>query len=1712
MTNSLTNQPAENSRHPFRCLSLDLEVSVQDHRIHKFAAVRQDTGQTVIYPDDGGDSLNVALAKLDELVDGADFLLGHNLIDFDLPRLQAVSPDLQLLRWPAVDTLMLNPLAFPRNPYHHLVKHYKNGQLKRGRINDPELDARITLKVFDNQQRALKDAPAILLAAWHWLTTSNSGAGFDKVFASLRQSRKPTDTEAQDVIRTLLADRTCRTHTLEVTAEAVKHGWSLAYTLAWVLVSGSNSVMPPWVRHQFPKAGRLVRRLRDTVCDKPDCEWCRVRHDPRKELTRWFGFADFRPEPKDDAGRPMQQSIVKAAMAGEHLLAILPTGTGKSLCYQIPALSRYDKTGALTVVISPLVALMADQVAGLKDKGIDSCVTINGLLSMPERAKALDQVRLGDASILVISPEQLRSVSVRQILEQREIGAWVLDEAHCLSKWGHDFRPDYRYVGRFIQERAGEEPVPPILCLTATAKPDVKDEIASYFQKEVGIQLKVLDGGARRTNLEFFVERTSSGEKFARIYQLLTAELPPDESGGAIVYCATRRQTEELAKFLKAKGMKASYFHAGLQPEKKKEIQQSFIRGQLYVIAATNAFGMGIDKPDVRLVIHADIPGSLENYLQEAGRAGRDQKRARCVLLYIPDDVDRQFSMSARSRLTRREIRGILRALRKLDRKKRLKGTLVATAGEILGEDEDKAFERDSATDDTRVRTAMAWLEEAVLLTREENRVQVFPSSLQVSSVGEVHAKLNEIQIRDDYRRRLMRITEMLIETEADEGITTDEMTATSGLTHEEIREALYDLERYGIARNDMVLTTFVHTGVQRSSRKRFEHAAALEQAFISLLRETAPDMDLGNEWPLHLRHVSQRLKDDGITYALPERLRSIVHSIAADGRSEGGGRGSLGVRGRDRETVLVRLQRRWEKLEKTAEIRRAGAQRILDHLLDSLPKGSRGTDLLAETTLGKLLTAIQSDLVLKGEITKPDKLVDRALLWLHEQDIIRLNKGMTVFRPAMTVRLKQDSRDFVQADYDPLQFHYDEQVLQIHVMAEFAQQGLDSMADALRLAMDYFSLSQEEFLRRWLPEHRDRDIKRQTTPESWQAIVESLNNPNQRRIVADDRVQTNVLVLAGPGSGKTRVLVHRIAYLIRVRRENPRGILALAYNRHAAVEIRRRLAELVGDDARGVIVLTCHALAMRLVGASFEGRANRLDDNEFEEILKQAISLLRGDGLPPDEADEYRTRLLAGFRWILVDEYQDIGPDQYDLISALAGRTLSEEDDKLSLFAVGDDDQNIYAFSGASVEFIRRFEEDYRAKPEFLTDNYRSNANIIAAANALIEPARQRMKSEHPIHVDPARAKEPAGGAWAELDPVARGRVQIIPAGETPITQAQAVISELKRLSTLSPDWNWSDCAVVAREWKYLDPVRGLCEVEGIPVQMANEEFNSVWYLRETRALVGWLRGRDTQSVTSEELRAWLVKQPRGPWNELLQEGIVEYELETSGAENTVVYFIEWLAEWSREVRRSQRGLLLLTAHRAKGLEFDHVVVLDGGWDSVDRGEDADASRRLYYVAMTRARQTLTLSRFAGVHPFQDVLLDLPSVLQREEYVSFPPAAPELRRHYRRLNLGAVFLNFSGRKHSGHSVHRAIAALSAGDLLKVRQGPWKWELLDRDGTVVGQLARSFKGPTGMRCTFATVYGIVTRDRERTDPQYQTDLHCDTWEVVVPELVFEPES
>lgn len=1688
-----------------RCVSIDLEVDPKEAKIFALAAVAHDPQKESLVLK--GNVL-AGLPRLDKICQDFDHVVGHNVLKHDLPHLAAASPNFAKLAATAIDTLWLNPLAFPRNPYHHLVKHYQDGRLQTGHINDPEFDARLVFEVLENQideLRKLEARTPDALVAYHFLCCREaSGKGFDRLFSEVREAPFPTANEAESAIRRLLDGAACHrmversVHQLEDTSL----GWPMAYALSWISVSGGDSVMPPWVRIQFREASRIVKALRDTNCGDPDCGYCRANNDPKQALNRWFGFEEFRPEPIDEFGRPLQERIVESAMMGESLLGILPTGTGKSICYQIPALSRFDKTGALTVVISPLVALMADQVQGLARAGISSAVTINGMLSLPERQDALDKVRMGDAAILLISPEQLRSTSVRSVLAQREVGLWVLDEAHCVSKWGHDFRPDYRYVGRFINESSSDE-IAPILCLTATAKPDVVQDIRGHFKERLGLELNLLDGGASRSNLSFEVLPTQRSTKMADILDRIEAHLPSNGASGAVVYCATRSATERVAEFLKQQGLAAERYHAGLSAEEKRDIQEAFRIGELRVIAATNAFGMGIDKPDIRLVVHGDVPGSLENYLQEAGRAGRDRAPAQCTLLFSTEDVDRQFSLSARSRLARHEIAAILKAVRRLDSKTLKNGEVVATPGEIVKEEKDHEFQRDSGTDDTRVKTAVAWLEESKLLRREENRVQVFPASLLVNDVGQVRSILDRADITDTRRRQLLSIVQHIINAPTEEGISTDILAGASGLTGPALRKALTDLEALGIANDDTNITIFVHVGVENASRARFEDAVNLEADLVTFLREEAPDADNGEPTPFNLAETCQVLRASGHDTVRPDIVEGLLRGMAQDGRDMEGGRGNLHLRKPARGSLFVRLQRPWSVVDRTADIRRQGASRLLSHLIGKVPKGVRGKDIPVETTLGGLLAAINGDAMLRGAVTDPNKLMDRALLWLHEQEVVTLGKGLSVFRPAITLHLDPKGGNFTVQNFTPLEEHYTEQTIQTHVMAAFAEKGLESIEDAQRLASDYFVLERDAFMRRWMP-GRGTEFRRQATGETWNTIVEALGNTTQEHIVRDDREQTNVLVLAGPGSGKTRVLVHRIAYLVKIKREDPRGVLVLAYNRHAAAEIRERLRILIGDDARFVTVSTIHSLAMRLVGASFAGAAAS-ESPDFDNLLMESVRLLRGDGLDKVAAESLRDTLIQGYRWLLVDEYQDVGPEEYALISAVAGRSLDDPDLRISLFAVGDDDQNIYSFAGASVRHIRQFEEDYSAKPVFLTENYRSTGNIISAANAVIENAAERMKTGHDITVDQARRKQAPGGEMAAIDPVAQGRVQILECPQGNDAQAMAAIDELVRLSRLIPDWTWSKAAIISRDWKKLEPVRDFAEALGIPVEVANEQLPGLWRMREMQVFIEALRVVRSRVVSMSDLTDILNSIPTSCWTDRIGEGLGILAREINERSLPASDAIEWLAEWSREVWGEQRGLKLLTAHRAKGLEFDDVVILDGGWERPSRNEDQDAPRRLFYVAMTRARRNLVVMSNDN-HEYLPT--QSPAILSRRVLPDLS-TLPSPRRFFQAPQVRMVDLSFPGRQTHAHPVLFAIPQAKVGDELTLKFEHDRWQMKDLRGRSLGRMAKSFSPPPETRFLRGKVAAILHWRKEDGDEAYHHTLKRNAWEIVVPELVFE---
>ncbi|MBL8473692.1 MAG: RecQ family ATP-dependent DNA helicase [Rhodocyclaceae bacterium] len=1700
-----------------KCLCLDIETARGDaHAVREIAAWRADTGRHLHLH--GKFNVPQLLHGLDELAVGAAFVVGHNIARHDLPVLRALFPALRLHALPVVDTLELSPVAFPQNPYHALVKDYK---LVRSDRADPLADAKLALRLWHDEYQALSELHAASpdeAACQHFLFKHWPGArGLDAFFMTLRRARAPQPAEVRELLRRLAGAKVCASALdtlLASTLDDAENYPPLAYTFAWLRVAGGNSVLPPWVRKQFPAARDFIRRLREMPCTDAGCAYCRERFDARRELQRYFGYAEFRAEPAAPGGGSLQAAIVDAAYAGRSLLAILPTGGGKSICFQLPALSRHWRSGALTIVVTPLQSLMQDQVTNLLRAGVLCGATVNGLLSMPERREALDRVRLGDAGLLYVSPEQFRNAAFVRAIAQREIAAWVLDEAHCLSRWGHDFRPDYLYVSRFIREKSAAAEAP-VFCFTATAKREVVEDLRAHFRDALGRDLELFDGGHERDNLHYDVVQLARAEKFPYMHKLLQRELAA--GGGAIVFGSRQKSVEEIAAFLREMGWAAAYFHGGMEPGAKKDVQQAFIAGQLQVIAATNAFGMGVDKPDVRCVIHADVPGSLENYLQEAGRAGRDRDAARCILLYEDEDVETQFGLLARSQLTRRDIAALLRSLRRYANRLG-SADIVVTPGEILSiADADAPVSASAPDADTKVRSGISWLERARFLERGENETKVFPASLKVSSVAAAKVRLDKADLPPDEQSRMLDLVRILMDQPDHEGLSTDELALALGLPAVDCIRLLQALHARGVLSNDIGLTVLLRSGVADDSKTRLQRAVAVERALLDLLPELAPDAAEQSWQDAALRPLAERLQELSGASVTPDFLLTLLRSLARPfGEDAGLRRASFTLRTPRAEWLKVRLLRPWRAIREIAERRRAAAVVLLDFLLAKLPAGERGVDLRASCTLGELGEALQADTDLRGRLRDLPNAIDAALFYLHENQILILDRGKSVFRAAMHLHIHPESRrrKFTQADYAPLAQHQAEKIFQVHVMQEYARLGVQKISDALRLVLAYFTLPRLEFIRRYFAQRREL-LERCTTEESWQRIVDSLQHPIQAKLVCA-APDANRLVLAGPGSGKTRVIVHRIAYLVRVLREPPDSVLALAYNRGAAWEIRRRLKELIGADAARVAVLTYHGVALRLTGTSLSGRhapGARQSDPDFDAMLDAAIELLAQPAAAnAADADEARERLLAGYRHILVDEYQDIDERQYRLISLLAGRGLADAEARLDLFAVGDDDQNIYAFRHTSNAYIRRFQDDYRAETEFLVENYRSTAHIIAAANAVIAGVAERMKGEHPIRINHARAKAPPGGRWQGLDGQGQGRVQRLQVPADLRGQALAVMGELQRLAQLDPEWRWSGVALIGRTRATLEPLCAWCELNGLDYRLVEREGAGLRLtdLREGWRLVHALRSKLRRLLRPGLLARWLRGWQRreradNPWLALLAQFVAELSLAWPDTQVPAGIALDALYEFAHEARQAPAGgLMLSTAHGAKGREFEHVVVLDGGdWSG------GDDERRLYYVAMTRARQTLMLCEAeVKPNPFTRALGSTPWLITQRPLLR--PAPPELLWRFLALGMADVDLSYAGRQAAERPVHEALVALRQGDPLDLRQNATETLIYSQDGLAVGKLSRTARLPAG-RIVRAEVQALLRRTADQSEPDYRNRLRVESWWVVLPLVVVAPE-
>lgn len=329
-------------------------------------------------------------------------------------------------------------------------------------------------------------------------------------------------------------------------------------------------------------------------------------------LKEYWGYESF---------RPMQEEIIRCILNGQDTLALLPTGGGKSICFQVPAMAK----DGICLVISPLIALMKDQVENLRKKGITAFAIYSGM-SRKEVVQVLELASGSNCKFLYVSPERLETKLFLEYLPTLDINLLAVDESHCISQWGYDFRPPYLRIAHIREELPGV----PVLALTASATPVVQEDICDKLNFR---NHRVFRQSFARPNLSYSVFCVES-----KINRLL--DIVRKVSGTGIIYCRSRKRTREISDLLNMHGIAADYYHAGLSQEERNQKQENWIQNKIRIIACTNAFGMGIDKPDVRLVVHVDVPDCLENYYQEAGRAGRDGKKSYAVLLYTDQDIE----------------------------------------------------------------------------------------------------------------------------------------------------------------------------------------------------------------------------------------------------------------------------------------------------------------------------------------------------------------------------------------------------------------------------------------------------------------------------------------------------------------------------------------------------------------------------------------------------------------------------------------------------------------------------------------------------------------------------------------------------------------------------------------------------------------------------------------------------------------------------------------------------------------------------------------------------------------------------------------------------------------------------------------------------------------------------------------------------------------
>ncbi len=1457
---------------------VDVEVGLKDHKIHDIGALKHDN--TAFH--------KTSKEELFVFLNDVDYICGHNIIHHDAKYLFADNTCSRIL----VDTLYVSPLLFPERPYHRLVK---DDQLMSEQMNNPVNDC-----------RKAKDLLLDEIACWKSLPKEKR-----MLFASLLKGKKEFEgflcmvgaeyihQGVPELIKELYAGKICQHADLDMLIERYPCG--LAYALALIDTTDYRSVTPGWVLHNYPEVEFIVKLLRHTNCHE-GCEYCRKQLDVRHNLKTFFGYERFRTY----EGEPLQERAARAAVEDQSLLAIFPTGGGKSLTFQLPALMAGHSVHGLTVVISPLQSLMKDQVDNLADRGITDAVTINGMLDPITRSLSIQRVQDGDASLLYISPEMLRSKTIEKILMARHVVRFVIDEAHCFSSWGQDFRVDYLYIGKFIQEyqqkKKCKSPIP-VSCFTATAKQKVIQDICDYFKQTLNLNLELFASTASRTNLHYSViHAESDNDKYLKLRELVAESDCP-----TIVYVSRTKRTEELAGKLTRDGYKALPFNGKMEADEKIANQDAFMNDKVHIIVATSAFGMGVDKKDVGLVVHYDISDSLENYVQEAGRAGRDPSlNARCYVLYGDNDLDKHFILLNQTKLSINEIQQVWKSVKALTRQRM---TVNCSALEIARQ----AGWDDSVSDiETRVRTALAALEQSGYLTRGNNVPHVYATGITVKNMDEARKRISASMLfGSDEIEKSVRIIKSLIsrkniakaqDAEAESRI--DYLADTLGLSKREVISVVERMRQEGILADSKDISAYLRDAgdSERKSQTLLERFARLEQYILNHI----PDGSLR----ISCKQLNENAVNDGINTSKEKDIRTLLYFLTVKGytRKKEDAAHNMEI------SRLADLESTVRRFEKRLEISRFTVEWLYQLASDAEKENTPGKAIRFSVVelLNRIKSSSQSIFGGLDDIQLED--VEEALLYLSKIGALKLEGGFLVLYNAMNIqRIKDNKSRYKQDDYRMLNEFYKLKIQQVHIVGEYANLMVRDYHAALQYVRDYFQMDYRKFVTKYFKGDRAGEIQRNLTPQKYKQLFGQLSG--RQMDIISDKVSRCIVVAAGPGSGKTRVLVHKLASLLLLEDVKHEQLLMLTFSRAAATEFKQRLMELIGNAAHFVEIKTFHSYCFDLLG-----RIGNLEDSR-NVVAKAAEMICQGE-VEPNK---------IGKTVLVVDEAQDMGAEEHALVKA-----LMNNNEDMRVIAVGDDDQNIYEFRGSDSGYMYRLAQESGSAFIEMTENYRSAHHPVEFANDFLKNIDKRIKSTPIISM----RKED-------------GRVEV--------TRHQSRYMYQPLVENLLQHRDNGTSCVLTQTNEEAVILMALLRKRGINSKLIQSmDGLRFWNMAEMRYLLKYIDKRIKTPIITEELWEEAKHATYSTYERSLSLVYVKRCADLFEQTNKAKYFSDFkdfVFESSVEdfCDISGTDVVVSTIHKAKGREFDNVYMLI----SDNYVKDASLMRR-YYVGITRAKNRL--------------------------------------------------------------------------------------------------------------------------------------------------------